>query len=65
MKPLHSTICLLNYQWWHDHAMSVVRIASQYEMHKRPEQMQRVASQAIEAATIAGKWHLRWLATLQ
>jgi hypothetical protein len=63
MKPLHSTLCLINYQWWHDHAMSVVRIASQYEMHKRPEQMQRAANQAIEAATIAGKWHLRWLAS--
>jgi hypothetical protein len=63
MKPLESTTFLLNYQWWCELASSIVGAAARYEMHKRPEQLQRAADQALDAAFNAERWHDRWLNT--
>lgn len=63
MKPLESTTLLLNYQWWCELASSIVGAAARYKMHKRPEQLQRAADQALDAAFNAERWHDRWVNT--
>lgn len=61
MKLLESTTFLLNYQWWCELATSIVGAAARYEMHKRPEQLQRAADQALDAAFNAERWRERWI----
>lgn len=61
MKPLFSTYCLLNHQWWCAKVEELLQIVSQYQVHKYPDQLQRAKQQVLECAGIAKEWRDKWI----
>jgi hypothetical protein len=63
MKPLESTLCLINYQWWCAHTENIIGVISEHHLHIDGERFRNGCDQAIYAAGRAKEWHLKWMET--
>ena len=64
MKPLESTLALINYQWWCNHAEHIIGMISKGHLHHDIASFRKGSDQAIYAAQRSKEWHLIWLASL-